>query len=71
MTPGAAEALAVKLYRTVRTTGETPRDALKNALADYQNPIPLDTLRFRIQLAARQASGLEFVPPLFRTVTPG
>ncbi len=67
LTAGAAEALAVKLYRTVRTQPLTPAQALKGALADYQNPIPLDTLRFQIELAVREASDLEFIPAKFRT----
>jgi len=67
LTPGAAEALAVKLYRTVRTQNRTLPGALEDALADYQNPVPVETLRLQIDLAAREASDLEFVPAQFRS----
>lgn len=40
LTPGAAEALAVKVYRQVRTSKDTPLDALRACLTDYQNPVP-------------------------------
>lgn len=70
LTPGAAEALAVKVYRIVRTQGKTPLEALQASLVDYQNPIPLEILEMQIALAVREASDLDFVPPRFRTVTP-
>jgi SpoVK/Ycf46/Vps4 family AAA+-type ATPase len=66
LTPGAAETLAVKIYRLVRTSTSNPTDALKKCLTDYQNPVPLDTMEFQIRLAASEASDLEFVPDLFR-----
>ena len=66
LTPGAAEALAVKIYRIVKTENATPLDALKSALDGYQNPVPLDVLNFQIALAAREASDGEFVPEPFR-----
>ena len=70
LTPGAAEALAVKVYRIVRTQGKAPLDALRSTLIDYQNPIPLEILDMQIALAVREASDLEFVPPRFRIGTP-
>jgi hypothetical protein len=66
LTPGAGEALAVRLYRTVRTQNRTPLEALQEALVDYQNPVPVETLRLQIDLAVREASDLEFVPSQFR-----
>ncbi len=66
LTPGAAETLAVKIYRLVRTSGSSPLDALKTSLTDYQNPVPLETLDFQIRLAASESSDLEFVPLEFR-----
>lgn len=67
LTPGAAETLAVKIYRLVRTSNSSPLDALRACLTDYQNPVPLETLEFQIRLAVTEASDLEFVPPSFRT----
>jgi hypothetical protein len=41
LTPGAAEAIAVKVYRTTRTRPDTTaQDALMDVLDDYQHPIP-------------------------------
>src|SRR5262244_101964 len=67
LTPGAAETLAVKVYRLVRISGSTPLDALHACLTDYQNPVQLETLEFQIRLAVSEASDLDFVPANFRT----
>lgn len=67
LTPGAAETLAVKIYRLARTSNCSPLDALRACLTDYQNPVPLETLEFQIRLAVTEASDLEFVPQGFRT----
>ena len=67
LTPGSAETLAVKIYRLVRTEGKSAIAALQACLTDYQNPVSLDTLRFQIELAVKEASDLEFVPPQFRS----
>lgn len=66
VTAGAAEAIAVKVYRTVKTSGATPVEALRATLDDYQNPVPLDVLQAQIALAAREASDGDFVPEMFR-----
>lgn len=66
LTPGAAESIAVKLYRAVRTEGLTPVDALRDTLDHYQSPVPPDVMEFQIALAAREASDGEFVPEMFR-----
>jgi hypothetical protein len=72
LTPGAAEALAVKVYRTVQTspTPLTPAAALADALSDYQNPVPRDVMEFQIGLAVREASDLDFVPEKLRQSEP-
>lgn len=66
LTPGAAEALSVKIYRHVRTTAQTPVEALRECLQDYQNPVPREVLEFQIRIAVQEASDLEFVPPALR-----
>jgi len=66
LTPGAAETLAVKIYRTLRTLGSSPSETLRACLADYQNPVPQETLEFQIRLAVDETSDLEFVPAMFR-----
>ena len=70
LTPGAAETLAVKAYRLVRTSNSSPQDVLRLCLTDYQNPVPLETLEFQIRLAVTEASDLEFVPSCFREAQP-
>jgi hypothetical protein len=66
LTPGAAESIAVKVYRAVRTEGLSPVDALRDTLDQYQPPVPADVMEFQIALAAREASDGEFVPEMFR-----
>lgn len=66
LTPGAAEALAVKIYRIVRTTGQDSARVFAECLRDYQNPIPRSVLDVQIQLAIREATDLDFVPSTFR-----
>ncbi len=70
VTPGAAESIAIKVYREVRTAGAEggdALDALRDCLDEYQNPIPEETMRFQIGLAVREASDLAFVPETFRS----
>src|ERR1051325_9018682 len=66
LTPGAAESIAVKLYRSVRAEGLAPLDALRDTLDGYQTPVPADAMQFQILLAAREASDGDFVPEAFR-----
>jgi hypothetical protein len=66
LTPGAAESIAVKLYRSVRAEGLSPAEALRETLDGYQAPVPADVMEFQIALAAREASDGDFVPEPFR-----
>jgi len=66
LTPGAAEALAVKAYRASRTRNLEPVPALAACLEGYQLPVPRDVMEFQIGLAVREASDLEFVPEKLR-----
>jgi len=66
LTPGAAEALVVNIYRNFRTGSASIEDVLSSILAEYQNPISADVMAFQIQLAANEATALAFVPPVFR-----
>lgn len=68
LTPGAAEALAVKLYRTLRTESTEPAAALSIALRDYQPPVPLHIIHAQIELAANEATDRSFVPERFHTL---
>jgi len=62
LTPGAAEALVVKVYRMVRTEKVSACSALERCVATYQNPIPHDVLDMQMRLAVREATDLAFVP---------
>jgi hypothetical protein len=66
LTPGAAEALVMNLYRQTRTSNSKIDDVLSALLTEYQNPIAPDVMTFQIQLAVKEASALEFVPNAFR-----
>ncbi len=66
LTPGAAEAIAVKAYRLSRTENQTPIEALRDCLTGYQSPIPAATMQFQIDLAIAEASDPEFVPESLR-----
>ncbi len=65
LTPGAAEALAVKIYRLVRTTGQQPVEAFRACLVDYRHPVDPEVMAFQIRLAVQEASDVEFVPTAF------
>ncbi|HEX5761034.1 MAG TPA: ATP-binding protein [Thermoanaerobaculia bacterium] len=66
LTPAAAETLAFRTYRTVRTDDVAPLEALERQLAAWRNPVPRETLEFQIALAVQEASDLELVPEAFR-----
>jgi hypothetical protein len=66
LTPGAAEAIAVKAYRLARTQKLEPLQAIDACLTGYQPPVPEDVLRFQMQLAIREATDLAFVPESLR-----
>jgi hypothetical protein len=66
LTPGAAEALAIKVYRLAQLEKLAPLEAMKRCLADYQNPVPPEVLAAQIELAIREASDLDFVPEVLR-----
>jgi len=63
LTPGAAEALAVKTYRLTRTAGLPPAAALRACLEGYRPPVDPAVIRRQMQLAADEATDAAFVPP--------
>lgn len=71
LTPGAAEAFAVKAYRRSRTGPVEPLQAIADTLADYQPPVPLEVLEFQMGIAIAEATDLEFVPPSLRPASSG
>ena len=70
-TPGAAEALAVKIYRRVRTGPMEPLAAIGESLRGYQPPVPPETLEFQMRIAIREATDMAFVPESLRRLGDG
>ncbi len=66
LTPGAAEALSVKIYRTTKTGTLSPEAALAASLDDYQAPVRPEIIQAQIKLAVDEATDLSFVPERFR-----
>jgi len=66
VTPGAAEAIAVKAYRLSRTAGLGAAAALAQCLTGYQSPVAPAVMDFQIKLALDEASDLDFVPEALR-----
>ncbi|MBX7209195.1 MAG: ATP-binding protein [Verrucomicrobiaceae bacterium] len=67
LTPGAAEALSVNIYRALKTTaGSTPETSLAAALRDYQPPVRPEVIAAQIDLAVNETTDLSFVPERFR-----
>ena len=66
LTPGAAEALAVKVYRLVRTEQRSPLDALRESLDAYRPAVAPEVMDIQIQLALSEASDASFIPAAFR-----
>lgn len=67
LTPGAAEALAVKAYRVHRVEKLAPLAAIEACLKDWRAPVPRETMQFQIGLAVAETSDAAFVPEAFRT----
>lgn len=65
LTPGAAEALMVRVYRTVKISSQTPGAALREALRNYQAPVSSSVMEKQIALAAEEASDRAFIPERF------
>ena len=61
LTPGSAEALAVKSYRIMTAEEIEPLAAVKLCLEDYLPSVSEDILRFQMQLAADEATEKSFV----------
>lgn len=66
LTPGAAEALAVKIYRLLKTKKIEVAAAARETLASYQAPIPVEVLSHQIELAKAESTDLNFIPGKFR-----
>ena len=56
LTPGAAEAIAVKVFRGVKAKKLQPKQALSSVLTGYLPPIDPDILRHQMELAATEST---------------
>lgn len=63
LTPGAAEALAVKAYRLTKTGTPDPAEALRASLHGYRPPVDPAIIRAQMQIAAEEATDADFIPP--------
>ena len=61
LTPGAAEAIAVKVYRASVAHQLNPDEALREALTGYLPPIDPEILRHQMILAATESTEPSFV----------
>ncbi|MDB6076784.1 MAG: hypothetical protein JWO82_531, partial [Akkermansiaceae bacterium] len=66
LTPGAAEALAVKSYRLTKTGVPDPVAALRASLEGYLPPVDPRVIRAQMVLAAEEATDADFVAPEVR-----
>ena len=66
LTPGAAEALATKVYRRVQTGSGDVVPVLSEALSDYQPPVAREVMEFQIRLAVAESTDVSFIPEAFR-----
>ena len=66
LTPGSAEAIAVKARRKMITENCTPLEALEQCLSGYLPPISPAVIQSQIQLAIDEASDASFIPEVFQ-----
>ena len=66
LTPGAAEAVAVKARRRMVSEGCSPLEALQYCLQGYLPPIDPAVIQSQIQLAIDEASDASFIPETFK-----
>jgi len=70
LTPAAAETIAVKVYRLVRTRDITPLEALEQCLTDYRAPVASAIIEAQIRLAMDEATDPGLIPAYFRDTYP-
>lgn len=63
LTPGAAEAIAVKVYRSMKARELAPEEALADCLDGYLPPVDPAILRFQMEIAAAESTDPDFINP--------
>jgi SpoVK/Ycf46/Vps4 family AAA+-type ATPase len=71
LTPGAAEALAVKAYRAKKTQQKTTVEAVQACLEGYRPPVAREILEFQMRIAIAEASDPSFIPTCFQSLGGG
>ncbi len=66
LTPGEAEALVMEFKREIAVHNSDPLQVIKKRLEKYSPPVPREVLLAQIDLAIRDCSKLEYIPPRFR-----
>ncbi len=67
LTPGSAEAIAVKARRKMITEECSPLEALEQCLTGYLPPVSLAVIESQIELAVAEASDVSFIPEVFKS----
>ncbi|MDB9742025.1 AAA family ATPase, partial [Akkermansiaceae bacterium] len=62
LTPGAAEALAVQLFRVHKTSNLEVMPALEKCLEVYRPPVKIEILKAQMQLAVEEATDASMIP---------
>ncbi len=62
LTPGAAEALVVKIYRLHKGKGMSPEAALRKSIDRYHPPVSLEVLKSQTKIAVKEATEPDFIP---------
>ena len=68
LTPGAAEAIAVKVFRGVKAKGLSAAEALESVLTGYLPPIDPEILRHQMNLAASESTEPGFIDQEVRAI---
>ena len=68
LTPGAAEALAVKIFRVSKTSEMDSLEALKHCLTHYRPPVSIDILKSQMRLAVDEATDATMVPDEVKSI---
>ncbi len=68
LTAGGAEALAVKAVRLMKAEGRAPQEVLREVLETSSPPIPIETLKEQMRLAADESTESGFVSDAVREI---
>ncbi len=70
LTPGAAEVLAMKIYRLARADNMSIEQAFARCLESYQPPVSPEIIELQMRLAISESTDISFIPEPFRQREP-